>query len=348
MSFFVQGTEENGGQPAFEPFKYRYVNKWGYPLLTPDGVKSYIRLNDKGYGYEGYVDEKGLKQGKGVKIELSTHGNRTETRYEGNFINDSLYGEGTLTVIDAMTKIPLLKYTGNFEKNAKCGPGKLTDYEKGLELEGEFEDDVFVQGTWKRYDINGVKNKKSELNLDKLIQTWEGGFKKGELNDLEGNVKKYENGKMIQETEGVFEEGFFLRGVITTYTGDGRVEQTDKWDDEKDLWVREIYDAGGNLKSEYGFPQYMNDLPYGKGYEIKYKNEKPISLYKGMFFNGLYNDREARFAELSDIPDETYVYEGLFRKGVFLDGTKRILKGGKDVDTHTYSNGKPIFPEAQM
>ena len=268
---------------------------------------------------------------------------RTEERYEGHFINDRLYGEGTLTVIDVQTKNPLLKYTGNFEEYAKCGRGKLTDYKNKLELEGYFNDDALVQGTRNQYKKYRVKNEKRELY--DLMNKSQGEFKNGKLNDLQGILTKYESGEMIERFEGGFDEGLFYRGLRTKYT-DGTVKQTDEKVGKS--WVRKIYDADGNLKSEYGCPQYVQDLPYGEGYERKYENNEEISLYKGKFFNGLYSDTNAIFATLSDVPDETYVYNGEFRKGVFWSGTKRIVKGDKVVDAHKYVNGDRIFPEAQM
>ena len=219
----------------------------------------------------------------------------------------------------------------------------MTDYKNKLELEGYFNDDALVQGTRNQYKKYRVKNEKRELY--DLMNKSQGEFKNGKLNDLQGILTKYESGEMIERFEGGFDEGLFYRGLRTKYT-DGTVKQTDEKVGKS--WVRKIYDADGNLKSEYGCPQYVQDLPYGEGYERKYENNEEISLYKGKFFNGLYSDTNAIFATLSDVPDETYVYNGEFRKGVFWSGTKRIVKGDKVVDAHKYVNGDRIFPEAQM
>ena len=337
MSFFIQGTEENVGQPAFKPFKY--TSPFGISKSTPNiefiKENEYSRFEVKGLkigsGYQGYLDKNDLKQGKGVMVYLKVYPNTIKTIYEGHFIDDSLYGKGTLTVIE--NKKLSLKYTGNFERNKRCGRGKLTDYKKNLELDGTFDDDAFVEGT-----RNVYRGQNKEGDLYDLMNQSLGRFLNGKLEDPEGIFLKYESGKMIDKFEGEFEEGGILKGLRTKYTDGETVELTDR--KVGNSWVRKIYYADGKtLKSEYKVPQFWEDLPYGKGIENKYdEKEELISTYKGKFLKGLYTGQNAIF----EVPGENYIYIGGFKNGVFSNGLKYIYDGEEIVTHYEYKDGLVI------
>ena len=319
--------------------------------------------------YSGELVNNKPKEGKDL-TEYDYEGNKI---YKGDFLNFKYHGEGTRY----FNYGNIIFFTGIFENGSYIN-GKLFDLEGKITYDGEFIDEIPIEGkNIKLYDIN---NKHLEYEGDMLNCKYHG---KGKLYNYNlfynGEFKdgKFHGFGKIYKEKNLYYEGNFendeIQGKGIKYYNNGKkhiegnfeIKNEDEkfnFNFKKNYAMGLLYDNEGNYICETEFIDFipkegkniklyvvdkfliyhgdMLDYKYhGKGKLYEERKSEYYLKYDGEFFNGIFEG----YGKLYKMTYKGIYYEGNFINGNIFGNGIRFYKNGQKKLEGNFESSDNIF-----